>query len=136
MMSHVRRLNWMWADGTPYQYPDWHKWGFNDPQTIEDCARLKPCKRWGMVWENMCCTICLHLRKRYIINCHFYNIAYQLLFSIFLFLSRIQYYKYTTFHDDITSNNRFNNKHNNSKSSVNIYSGEKLRRYYHGHKSR
>ena len=48
---HCLRTGWSWADGTQYQYLDWHNWFVSEPKWIERCARLKPSGEW---WEEIC----------------------------------------------------------------------------------
>ena len=48
-----RRQGWTWADVTDYRYPNWHKWGHNDPTSDELCARLLP--DWSGTWFGSLC---------------------------------------------------------------------------------
>ena len=40
-----QRSNWVWADQTPYRYSEFHKWGNQDPQSDELCARIDPTQK-------------------------------------------------------------------------------------------
>ena len=99
-------------------------------------CKIKTCSRWWMVWESMYCIVCLHLRKRYIINAIFITLLISCQFFMSFQNPILCPNNYTYFSDDFTFNYCFNNKHNSRKSSVNIYPGETHRRYYNSPKPR